>query len=104
MPHAGGMTASAAKKILVERIALAVEALLFRHLLLEPRALLDRVGQFAKAVGELDAADIKLEALGDARIARRAPRQRRLPGRVFVEDGGAADAEMALRLAPPARG
>ena len=61
----------------------------------EAAALLGGVGEFAEAVGEFDAADIKLEALGNARIARR-PRQRRLHGRIFVENGGAADAEIAL--------
>ena len=58
------------EEILVDRIALAVDALLLVHLGLEAPALLGRIGQFAEAVGELDAAGIELEALGDARIAR----------------------------------
>ena len=95
MPQACGICRQRGKKILVDRIALAVDALLLRHLAFEPAALLGRIGEFAKTVGELDAAGIKLEALGDARIGRR-PRQRRLRGRVLVEDGGAADAEIAL--------
>ncbi len=61
----------------------------------EPAALLGGIVQFAKTVGELDAAGIELETLGDARVTRR-PRQRRLHRRIFVENGGAADAEMAL--------
>ena len=36
----------------------------------EAAALLDGVGEFAKTVGEFDAAGIELEALGDARIFR----------------------------------
>ena len=87
------------EKILVDRIALAVDALFLRHLAFQPAALLVRVVEFAKTVGELDAADIKLEALGDARdllpsLGR--ARQRRQRGRILVENGGAADAEIAL--------
>ena len=83
------------KEIFVDRIALAIDALLLRHLAFEPAALLGGVGEFAKAVGEFHAAGIKLEALGDAPIRRR-PRQRRQHGRVLVEDGRAADAEIAF--------
>ncbi len=96
MPQASRHARQRCQKILVDRIVLAVDALLLRHLVFEPQALLDRVGEFAKTVGEFDAADVKLEALGDAWIARRPTRQRRLPGRVGLEDGGAADAELRL--------
>ena len=66
------------QKILVERIALAVDALLLVHVGGEAPALLGRVGQLGEAVGEFDAAGIELEALGEARIVRLRPRQRRL--------------------------
>ena len=45
-------------------------------LLLEPPALLDRVGQLAERVGQLEAPGVELEPLDDARIARVRPRQR----------------------------
>ena len=92
------------QEILVERIALAVDALLLGHLALEAAALLGRIGQLAEAVGEFDAAGIELEALGDARIVPARPRQRRLERRIFVKDGRAADAEIAARSSRPARG
>ena len=82
MPQAGGIARERGKKILVERIALAIDALLLGHLQLEAAALLDRIGQFAEAVGELDPAGIKLEALGNARIAGCRPRQRRFDDRI----------------------
>src|SRR5262245_18286062 len=52
------------QEVLVDRIAFPVDALLLRHLGLEPLALLYRVGQLAEAVGQLDTTDIELEALG----------------------------------------
>ena len=58
------------KEILVDRVALAVEASARRDLRLEPAALLGRVGELAEGVGELDAAGKQLEALGKARIVR----------------------------------
>ena len=48
----------------------AIEALLLGHVADEAAALLGGVGEFAEGVGELDAADIELEALGDARAPR----------------------------------
>ncbi len=57
------------EKILVDRIGLAIDALARRHLRFEAAALLCRVGQFAKAIGDFDAADIKFESLGETRIA-----------------------------------
>ena len=57
------------EEILVDRIALAVDALLLGHLGLEAAALFGGVGQLAEGVGQLDAAGIELEPLGDARIA-----------------------------------
>ena len=54
------------------------------------------VGQFAEAVGELDAADVELEPLGAARIVRAGAGQRRLGGRIAVEDRRPAEPEMRL--------
>ena len=62
------MCGEGGEEILVDRIARAVDALALVHLRLEAAALLGGVGQLAEAVGELDAAAIELEALGDARI------------------------------------
>ena len=92
------------EEILVERIALAVDALLLVHLGGEAAALLGRVGQLAEAVGEFDAAGIELEALGDARIARAGAGQRRLGDRIFAEERRPADAELAARSSRPGRG
>ena len=64
------------QEVLVDRIALAVDALLLRHLRLEAPALPVGIGELAEGVGELDAAGIELEALGDARVGRLGPRQR----------------------------
>ena len=58
------------KEILVDRVALAVEASARRDLRLEPPSLLGGVGELAEGVGELDAAGKQLEALGEARIVR----------------------------------
>ena len=81
------MTREGGEEILVDRIALAVDALLFVHFGGEAPALFVRIGQLAKPVGELDAAGIELETLGNARIARHAARERGLGRRVVVEDG-----------------
>ena len=87
MPLAWGITAKRGEEILVERVALAVDPLLLRHLGLEPAALLGRVGEFAEGVGEFDPAGIELEALGKPRVVGGRARERRLDDRVFVEDG-----------------
>ena len=86
-PLAGGICGDRGEKILVERIALAVAPLLFVHRRVEAAALLGGVGQFAKAVGEFDAAGIDLEPFGDARIGRLGARQRRLRRRIFEQHG-----------------
>ena len=75
------------EKILVERIALAIAPLLLVHVGGETAALLGGVGQFAKPVGEFDAAGIDLKPFGDARIGRLRPRQCRLRRRIFEQDG-----------------
>ena len=51
------------QEIFVDRVALAVNTLLFVHLSLEALALFDRISQFAKAVRKLDAAGVELEPL-----------------------------------------
>src|ERR1043165_1752786 len=80
------------EEILIQRIALAVHALFFRHFALEAAPLLGGIGELAERVRDLDAADIELEALGNARIVRRRARERRLGHRTFVEHGRAPDA------------
>ena len=72
------------EKILVQRVALAVDALLLRHRRLEAPALLGRIGQFAEAVGQFDAAGIKLETLGHLVAARLGARQRGQRQRVLI--------------------
>ena len=71
MPLASGICGERGQKILVDRIAFAIDPHLLRHLDLEAAALLGRVRQFAEGVREFDAAGIKLEPLGHPRIARR---------------------------------
>ena len=96
MPDAGGICRQRGEEILVDRIALAMHALLLGHLALEAAALLGRVGELAEGIGDLDAADIKLEAFGDARVMRGRARERRFGHRILVEDRGAADPEVRL--------
>ena len=57
----------------------------------EADALLGGVGELAEAVAQLDAGDVELEALGDPRIARLLPRERRLRGRVFGDEDAAVE-------------
>ena len=77
-PLAARHASERGEKILVDRIGLAVDALLFRHFLLESPALLGGVGEFAEGVGELDPAGVEFEALGDAGVAGADPGERRL--------------------------
>jgi hypothetical protein len=72
--------ARAVEEVLVQGVALAVDALLLGHLHLEAAALLLRVGELAEAVGELHAAGVELEALGHAGVVGRGPRERPPPG------------------------
>ena len=83
------------KKILVERIALTVAPLLLGHRGCEAAALLGRVGELAEPVGQLHAADVKLEALGDPAVGG-AARQRRLGQRIFRQQSRPADAEIGF--------
>ncbi len=60
------------------------------------RALLGRIGELAEAVRQFDAADVNLEALGEAGIVRAEPRQRGLARGVALEHGRPSDAEGGL--------
>ena len=86
------------EKLLVERITLAIAALFLVHRRAETTALFGGVGQFAKAVGELDAAGIDLETFGHARIGRLRPRQRRLGRRIFEQHRQPPLAQMGLDM------
>ena len=97
-PLASGMCVQRGEKVFVDRIGLAVDALLDRHGLFEAPPLLVRVGQFAERVGELDAADVELETLRHAWVMRAKSRQRRLRGRILGEEGRPAEAEPRLDL------
>ncbi|TIQ53751.1 MAG: ABC transporter permease [Mesorhizobium sp.] len=61
-------------------------------------ALLGGVGQLAEGVGQLDAAAIELEALGDPRVIRARPGERCLRNRIAVENGGAPLPQRRLDL------
>src|SRR6267143_3203885 len=84
------------EEILVDRVGLAVEGALLRLVRGEPRALLGGIDQFAKGVGELEPADIDLEALGETGIFGAAERQCGHRERVVVEDGRRPEAEYGL--------
>jgi hypothetical protein len=86
------------QKILVERIALSVDPLLFVHLRLEAAPLLGRVGEFPEPVRKLHPAGIKLEAFRHARVVRAGPRERRLRDRIAVERRRPALPEPGLDL------
>ena len=73
------------QKILVQRIALGIDALLFVHLLHKAAALLSRVGQFAKTVGQFHPAGIKFEPFGKPRVFGQPARQSGLSRRVAVQ-------------------
>ncbi len=108
-PQAGGMARERGEKILVHRIALAVDALLLGHRRLEARALLGGVGQFAEGVGEFDAAGIELEALGHLVAARLSARASAASGsgysynivaRPMPSCGSTRSARMRLKMSP----
>src|SRR6476660_4765625 len=84
------------QEILVDRISLAVERLLFGLIGEKSAALLLRVGQFAERIGEFEAADIKLEAFAEPRGARLRPRQGRDGKGIVVLDRRCAKAKMRL--------
>ena len=103
-PLAGGMLRERGQELLVDRIALAVHALLLGHLGLEAAALLGRIGELAEAVGKLDAAGIELETLGYAWVRRRRPRQRCFDGRILGRESSAGQFRAEARPAPPGCG
>src|SRR5262249_14180449 len=83
------------QEILVDRVALAVTMLPLGHGVLEPLALLGRIGDLGEAIGELDAAGVELESLRQSWIAGgRSPR--RLGSRIEIEHGRSAEAELRL--------
>src|ERR1700676_3545322 len=57
-PRGGRHLGERGKKVLVERVALAVDTLLLGHFRAEPAALLHRIGELAEAVGKLDPASV----------------------------------------------
>ena len=73
------------QELLIQRIAFAMDALLFVHLRLKAGALFHRIGEFAKAVRQLHATGIKLEPFRQARIGGLRPGQRRFLARVVGE-------------------
>jgi elongation factor P len=84
------------EEILVDGIALAVNPLFLVHLHFEAQPLLGGIRELAETVGELHAADIKLETLGQARIGRHGTRQGRLAAGIFAKDRRLLDAEPRL--------
>ena len=86
------------EKILVDRASLAIEARAGGSRLDKTAALLGGIGQFAKAIGDLDAANIKLETLGETRIVRLRARQRRLADGIIGQDRRAPAPQPMLDL------
>ena len=84
------------EEVLVDGIALAVDALFLGHLCFEAPALQVGIGQLAEGVGQLHAAGIKLEALGDARVGCFGPRQRGQMRGVLGQKRRPAIAEVGL--------
>ena len=72
------------EEILVDRVALAMDALFFVHGSFEARALLGNVGQFAKGIGEFYPAGVELETLGNLVASRLGPRQRGQRQRILI--------------------
>ena len=65
------------KKILVYRITLAMDTLLFRHSRLKAGPLFGNIYQFTETIGEFHPAGVELKALGDLFAAGFRTRQRR---------------------------
>src|SRR5262249_5373978 len=86
------------QKILIDRIALAVDSLPLRHLLFEPFALRSGIGELREAICKLHPASINLETFSEPRIGRFRLRARGLDGWVVVTDRRSAVSEMALDL------
>ncbi len=88
--HAG----KGGQEILVDRIGLLAAVPSRRHGGLETAALFGGVRQFAEAVGDLDPAHIKLEALRQPRVGGARSRQGGLGRRVEIEHRRPAEPEM----------
>src|SRR5215471_20383976 len=84
------------KEILVDWIAFAINAFLLGHLGLETPALLLGIGQFAKPIRELHAAEIKFETFSHTRVMARGASERRERSGIFVKNGRRADPELGL--------
>lgn len=67
-PRGGRHISQRGEKILIDGISLAVKPEFLCHVGLKAATLFGGIGQFAKGIGEFDTTDIKLEALGKARI------------------------------------
>ena len=80
-PHASGICAERVEEILVDRAGRPIYAPLLGHVGFEPPPLLVGIEQFMEGVGELHAAAIELETLGDAPSRRGSPAQARLRSR-----------------------
>src|SRR5690242_21659258 len=74
------------QEILVNRIRLAIERLLFGLIREKSAALLLRVGQFAERIGDFEPADVKLEALAEPRVAGLRTRQGGERDGIIVEE------------------
>ena len=93
------------QEILVQRpVRRAVQRMAAGPVGHEAGALLGGVGEFHEGVGQFDAADEQLEPLGDARVGRVAPGQRRLRRRPVGQEGRLRAAEMRLDRVPAAGG
>src|SRR5262249_61233905 len=86
------------QKILIDRMALAVDSCLLRHLLFESFALRSGIGELRAAICKLHPASIDLEAFGEPRIGRFRPGERGLDGRIVVKDRRSALSQMRLDL------
>src|SRR4051812_1256519 len=74
------------EEVLIDRIALAVNARLLIHLRLKAAPLLLRVGELSEPVRELNSATIELEALRESRVIGRGSRERGFHSRIAIED------------------
>src|SRR5689334_2913420 len=84
------------QEILVDGIGLAIAAALERLVGHEAPALRCGVGQLTEGIGELEAADIELEALGEPGIARLRAGERRHRDGVVIKKRRRAVAELGL--------
>ena len=74
------------EQVFIEGVAFAVDALLFVHFVFEAFALFDGVSQFAEAVREFHAQNIKFEAFSDTRVVRAGPCKGCFHARVLIQN------------------